>query len=290
MNLLYHLNYIYFSLLITSWFVVNASISTDVQSNRDSSLDCPPAELVSYVNYNYNNSEISLRTFSCPDLSIQETTGPNTQSLKLSSPARITSSYRTNSLQGRNEEQCKTTGDECQCGTACEIFFINGKQIIPLIEYFHFSFLIADCTCHGGTTLPPSTNECSILVASLTVLEEFNGSSFIVSPGSFVTLSYLVSASEPVTNFYKAFLITYPKHSIDLFIWVHQSEYLRYRVLLGRTCELKLKISMSKDELKKNIGNYRGRLLDLRASSALPQPQEALRHVMLWTVCGSYSE
>ena len=129
-------------------------------------------------------------------------------------------------------------------------FFINGKRIIPLIEYF-FSFLIADCTCHGGTTLPPSTNECSILVASLTVLEEFNGSSFIVSPGSFVTLSYLVSASEPVTNFYKAFLITYPKHSIDLFIWVHQSEYLRYRILLGWTCELKLKISMGKDELKK---------------------------------------
>ena len=123
MNLLYHLNYIYFSLLITSWFVVSASISTDIQSKRDSSLDCPSAELVSYVNYNYNNSEISLRTFSCPDLSIQETTGPNTQSLKLSSPARTTSSYRTNSLQGRNEEQCKTTGDECQCGTACEVFF-----------------------------------------------------------------------------------------------------------------------------------------------------------------------
>ena len=139
MNLLYHLNYIYFSLLITSWFVFSASISTDIQSKRDSSLDCPSAELVSYVNYNYNNSEISLRTFSCPDLSIQETTGPNTQSLKLSSPARTTSSYRTNSLQGRNEEQCKTTGDECQCGTACKIFFINGKRIIPLIEYF-FSF------------------------------------------------------------------------------------------------------------------------------------------------------
>ena len=141
MNLLYHLNYIYFSLLITSWFVVSASISTDIQSKWDSSLDCPSAELVSYVNYNYNNSEISLRTFSCTDLSIQETTGPNTQSLKLSSPARTTPSYRTSSIQGRNEEQCKTTGDECQCGTACKIFFYQWQTNNSLNWIFSFFFL-----------------------------------------------------------------------------------------------------------------------------------------------------
>ena len=116
------------------------------------------------------------------------------------------------------KNNAKQQGTNASVVLPVRFYFTNGKRIIPLIEYFHFSFLIADCTCHGGTTLPPSTNECSILVASLTVLEEFNGSSFIVSPGSFVTLSYLVSASEPVTNFYKAFLITYPKHSIDLFI------------------------------------------------------------------------
>ncbi|KAL5522138.1 hypothetical protein ACEPAF_1995 [Sanghuangporus sanghuang] len=129
---------------------------------------CPSAVVVNSTTVNVNGNEIKSTTFECPDdnLSARD----DESSLVARFPVIIPNTL--SHVAKRNAAECKTAAPECQCGQP------------------------TTCACTNPTPNAPTGLDCTILIDSLQIIPQLQGSTFVVQPRTFQLLQFESCAIE----------------------------------------------------------------------------------------------
>ncbi|KAL5514109.1 hypothetical protein ACEPAG_2870 [Sanghuangporus baumii] len=146
---------------------LGASVATGVLQSRGLA-SCPSAVVVNSTTINVDGNEIQSTTFECPDDSLS---ARGDESLLVARSLVIVPNTFPD-VAKRNAAECKTAAPECQCGQP------------------------TTCTCTNTTPNAPTGLDCTILIDSLQVIPQLQGSTFVVHSRTFQLLQFQSCAIE----------------------------------------------------------------------------------------------